>query len=45
MKYPYPKSYMLVVGNKATRWWPPIDMSDMYDKIHNLRARGYWSWE
>ncbi len=34
---------MLVVGGKATRWFPPIDLSTIEDKITNLKLRGYWN--
>ena len=34
---------MLVVGGKATRWFPPIDLSTTEDKITNLKHRGYWN--
>ena len=33
---------MLVIAMKATRWWPPIDLSTIDDKIYNLKVRGRW---
>ncbi len=43
MRFPFCKSHMLVVGGKATRWFPPIDLSTIEDKITNLKLRGYWN--